>query len=1598
MAVYQIGDGQYELPDNITDEQLQSVVAQMGGSSAPQKNIDVAGDAAKSLDAGINSVVYSTLARPTQMVGSALHRLFPNNFDAPDIAGQEQAMRAAQARDRVAVNSVGDINSPAAAASYAANTLAGAAPSFVAGPVGAIGTQGAQGADQTYRETGDPLAAATSGALNAGVAAARVPFLQGGGGVAKSALRGAAGNVALSPLQAAAGTIPQAIASGNPADAVPSGEQFANAAASSAIVGAAAGAALHGGAQEAPKAPDVDPQAGARQRLSQRISDQEASLPGADIGKVTYGSKNGAENVLENVHNDLAEEIRGLVAVLKPQIDPRAAANLEELIDRTKVAASIRDARNKVKSTVSEDDFARMSRYVGQYAEGSQLIDAMRQSNELTGLFREGMKGGVSQYTDYANPIGRGGSEAAGLSRFTDSPAVHLAATVGLGHVNPLIPLAQGAVFGAGRAIDAVTGRRSRVAKFVNDNINNNVAPVRTDGLPSILHQQAMDRATSADEIARGQQMRAERRAADDPGLQGFDASIWQQTGLRPYEVNRGLLQLFKDGRITGPEFNDAINNPESLMRGNRGNGMMDMLNDLARKGQVARDPEWSPQQAQASASADASARPDPTQSAYFAQAQGNQARATEAQTRISQHPTLDPKSKQLINTAIARIAKTNNRIEARGVLNDLLNVLPDDSSRAIASQEVHPLITQIRHATREQAEKAQPLTTEAVSRDSRGRPTQRVPLNLDTDKLTDAFTAAVPRGDVPDGANAVSRLRAQLYKKSAGINKPAYEGSAEPNTDYLKRVADFHDKAVHDPADPKVKASYSALARETVAQFKSLGNLKVETWRGQGEPYHNSKEMMQDVAQNGHLWFLPTDAAFGSGDSVAHPMLADTGLKTVDGHPLLVNDVFRIVHDFFGHTQGGFSFGPKGEYNAFKEHAQMYTDAALPALAAETLAQNAWVNFGPHMRRADGSIPQKGEPDYVPPPQRKFSDQKAYAVPQELLNEERSIPQGLDLSSNKLSDRIAGFKGIAQHLTPEELEKVTARTAQTITDIFNSLPDAPEMASVAYSGRAKRGWYENSAKAIVNIFGAEDAPRFTALLAALSPQTSVQSNLTNTLNVWRGWISADRPTDKASIMRILGEEVEGENGPGSVLDAWINNTVRALSAADGEPIKLSGPKVSSFAKNLQDNVDEVTNDTWMANYAAVPKETFRGLDKPTDDGIGKTFKTKGSGYLAMNALTRKAASILTKRTGQEWTPREVQETVWSWAKALYEKSTSSRSAEDIVRQGDLSGNDINSVPDFEKLFVHNAYKSILDEAGYGDFVDALQSDLQSRAQHAEGDGNGSDPFSAEEAGIGQDAFRKHLTQAARRLDSVRTNAGSADRADVGSGVVSRPGKIPDAPLPALMSGFDPEGRELSAHFIPGISEGMSPPEIKTAAKQFARVIMDAGPRDVGGDNGRYNHGNNAIFISHGLGGEEKGRVLAHETGHAIEHLADVAKTLGTTKEADPKFAQKLIDEMSKVSSIERPHLWDEDQIAEKFDYPISQIEAYRTRLPELLADNIAHYMRDPASMKKTAPNAAKFIRDLVNPSKIGKVIAFASMAGLALPALSGAFNQQDEY
>lgn len=235
---------------------------------------------------------------------------------------------------------------------------------------------------------------------------------------------------------------------------------------------------------------------------------------------------------------------------------------------------------------------------------------------------------------------------------------------------------------------------------------------------------------------------------------------------------------------------------------------------------------------------------------------------------------------------------------------------------------------------------------------------------------------------------NPVSQRVAKDYVSRAGIPYRPHATYLSAPVENLKAIADWHQNAKHEPASQDVQESYGALSREVMAQYDEMvrNGLKAEPWEQDGEPYANSLEMMDDVQQNNHMWFFRTENGFGEVEGIAgdHPMLAMTGVS-LNGRELLLNDVFRIVHDYFGHTQNGFQFGPRGEYNAYKEHAAMFSEAAQGALAAETLAQNAWVNYGSHIRRKDGTIPKNGDSDFVPPMERPFAEQKATVVPKDM-------------------------------------------------------------------------------------------------------------------------------------------------------------------------------------------------------------------------------------------------------------------------------------------------------------------------------------------------------------------------------------------------------------------------------------------------------------------------------------------------------------------------------------------------------------------------------------------------------------------------------------
>ncbi|MGA8198409.1 MAG: hypothetical protein WB902_34160, partial [Acetobacteraceae bacterium] len=216
--------------------------------------------------------------------------------------------------------------------------------------------------------------------------------------------------------------------------------------------------------------------------------------------------------------------------------------------------------------------------------------------------------------------------------------------------------------------------------------------------------------------------------------------------------------------------------------------------------------------------------------------------------------------------------------------------------------------------------------------------------------KVGDEYYVPGPLGKAKDAADK--------YMKTAGL-------PYDPPKQYLKvdkeragRIADAFDKMEHAPNDPAVKASYDELAKETMAQWQAVKatGLKVDWIKpGQADPYALTPRLAaMDVAKNNHLWAFPTDLGFGSGTKEAeaamrgNPMLHMTD-ETVGGRRMMVNDAFRVVHDYFGHFKEGVGFRADGEENAWRSHSAMFSDLARGALTSETRGQNSWVNFGPY-------------------------------------------------------------------------------------------------------------------------------------------------------------------------------------------------------------------------------------------------------------------------------------------------------------------------------------------------------------------------------------------------------------------------------------------------------------------------------------------------------------------------------------------------------------------------------------------------------------------------------------------------------------------------
>lgn len=202
-------------------------------------------------------------------------------------------------------------------------------------------------------------------------------------------------------------------------------------------------------------------------------------------------------------------------------------------------------------------------------------------------------------------------------------------------------------------------------------------------------------------------------------------------------------------------------------------------------------------------------------------------------------------------------------------------------------------------------------------------------------------------------------RQIARDYMAEAGLPYSPPKKYAKVDPERAGRIAQAFEDMPHDPEHPLVKASYDALINETMAQYQAAkkAGFKAEFWdpETQEDPYAASPRMAtEDIRNNHHMYVFPTRFGYGSGEDITdeeirqNPMLRDSG-ETWNGQPVTVNDIFRAVHDYYGHAKEGVGFRHDGEENAWRAHASMFSPLARMAMTTETRGQNSWLNFGPH-------------------------------------------------------------------------------------------------------------------------------------------------------------------------------------------------------------------------------------------------------------------------------------------------------------------------------------------------------------------------------------------------------------------------------------------------------------------------------------------------------------------------------------------------------------------------------------------------------------------------------------------------------------------------
>ncbi len=459
----------------------------------------------------------------------------------------------------------------------------------------------------------------------------------------------------------------------------------------------------------------------------------------------------------------------------------------------------------------------------------------------------------------------------------------------------------------------------------------------------------------------------------------------------------------------------------------------------------------------------------------------------------------------------------------------------------------------------------------------------------------------------------------AEAYANQSGIDYKRQGEYVSVDPKFAERISDAYEKMPHAPNNPVVKAAYADLIKQVADQYAALvdNGYKFYFFDETNDPYDgNPWNAMRDLRENQTMAVYATEAGYGDdiflGNTDDNPMVEDTGLMwpsgSLDGPPkrVLANDLFRAVHDTFGHGLEGAGFRARGEENAWQAHARLFTGDALKALTSETRGQNSWLNYGPYgEQNKNASVV-----DTI------FADQKIGLMPSFTWEQRLAPDYDQDISSQSFKETAdtgvtssdIDVTGIPLEDQPKFSRLARSPNIPSLVELIRNNPDGYTVSSETYE--PVLGGYSVAPLKEAEIIVGKNLPE-EVLLDYLQDNKDIARAVGNPVYLG-GWLDSDSGQyylDNTLIVPTLEDALYIAEAAEQLAIFDLNNK-EVISTNDGiRQLKEGGAYSSDAAIGYSRRLEEIGSRFARArdNRNALEKEQLtEGL------GTSKLFMTMG--------------------------------------------------------------------------------------------------------------------------------------------------------------------------------------------------------------------------------------------------------------------------------------------------------------------------------------------------------------------------------------------------